>query len=68
MQQKSAASTKEKSRMSLGAVHDPDADNIVAQDVSTLLIPFVKSKEGAAQSTAMPQQSVTCIQDKFITS
>ena len=49
-------------------VYDPDTlprESIIAADVSTLLVPFVKSNEGAAQSNAMPKQSVTCIQDKL---
>ena len=50
------------------SVYDPEVlprGSIIAADVSTLLVPFVKSNEGAAQSNAMPRQSVTCIQDKL---
>ena len=51
-------------------VYDPDklpADSIIVIDVSTMLVPFVKSDEGAAQQTTMPAQSVKSIQDKMET-
>lgn len=50
------------------SVFDPDElpeGSIIAVDISTMLVPFVKSDEGAAQQTAMPTQSVTSVQDKL---
>ena len=41
------------------------AGSIIAVDLSTLLVPYVKSKEGAAQTSAVPAQSCTCIEDKL---
>ena len=49
-------------------VFDPDvlpAGSIIAVDLSTILVPFVKSDAGAAQSTSIPIQSCTCVQDKL---
>ena len=49
-------------------VYDPEllpAGSIIAVDISTILVPFVKSNEGAAQSNALPAQSVTSIKDKL---
>ena len=49
-------------------VFDPEllpAGSIIAVDLSTILVPFVKSDAGAAQSTAIPTQSCTCVQDKL---
>ena len=49
-------------------VYDPEllpAGSIISVDVSTLLVPFVKSNEGSAQLTAIPLQSVTSVQDKL---
>ena len=42
----------------------PDG-SIIAVDVSTVLVPFVKSAEGSAQATSVPIQSVTSVQDKL---
>ena len=39
--------------------------SIIAVDLSTLLVPYIKSSEGAAQMSAVPVQSCTCIQDKL---
>lgn len=41
--------------------------SIIAMDLSTFLVPFVKSQEGAAQTTAVPVQSCTSVQDKLET-
>ena len=49
-------------------VFDPTllpAGSIIAVDLSTLLVPYIKSSEGAAQMSAVPVQSCTCIQDKL---
>ena len=39
--------------------------SIIAVDLSTLLVPYLKTDAGAAQATAVPTQSCTCIQDKL---
>ena len=47
-------------------VYDPELlppGSIIAVDISTILVPFVKSNEGAAQANAMPKQSVTSVID-----
>ena len=41
--------------------------SIIAMDLSTLLVPFVKSNEGEVQTTAVPVQSCTSVQDKLET-
>ena len=49
-------------------VYDPELlppGSIIAVDISTILVPFVKSNEGAAQANAMPKQSVTSVIDKL---
>ena len=49
-------------------VYDPaelPAESIVAVDVSTVLVPFVKSDEGAAQQNAIPKQSATSVMDRM---
>ena len=49
-------------------VYDPEllpSGSIIAVDVSTVLVPFVKSAEGSAQATSVPVQSVTSVQDKL---
>ena len=39
--------------------------SIIAVDVNTFLVPAIKSNEVAAQISAVPVQSCTCIQDKL---
>ena len=39
--------------------------SIIAVDLSTILVPYVKTQEGTAQTTAVPVQSCTSIQDKL---
>ena len=39
--------------------------SIIAVDLSTLLVPYVKTQSGTAQVTAVPLQSCTSIQDKL---
>ena len=49
-------------------VFDPEllpAESIIAVDLSTILVSFVKSDADAAQSTCIPIQSCTCVQDKL---
>ena len=49
-------------------VFDPEIlpeGSIIAVDLSTLLVPYLKTDAGAAQSTAVPMQSCNCIQDKL---
>ena len=41
--------------------------SIIAMDLNTFLVPFVKSQEGAAQTTTVPVQSFTSVQDKLET-
>ena len=41
--------------------------SIIAMDLSAFLVPFDKSQEGAAQTTAVPVQSCTSVQDKLET-
>ena len=42
-------------------------DSIIAVDLSTLIVPYIKSNEGTVQMSAVPVQSCTCIQDKMET-
>ena len=49
-------------------VYDPELlppGSIIAVDVSTMLVHFVKSNEGAVQANAMPTQSVISVVDKM---
>ena len=49
-------------------VFDPELlseGSIIAVDLSTLLVPYLKTDVGATQATAVPTQSCTCIQDKL---
>ena len=49
-------------------VYDPEvlpANSIIAVDISTLLVPFIKSQAGSAQVTSIPVQSATSVQDKL---
>ena len=50
------------------SVYDPEElpaeGSIIAVDISTMLVPFVRSDEDASQQTAIPTQSATAVQDK----
>ena len=50
------------------SVYDPEnlpANSTIAVDVSTMLVPFMKSDEGASQQNVMSIQSATSIMDRM---